>query len=393
MHHQYNLIMNNTVKKNKYFIFAIIAYVTLLLLSCNHYTNSSNINQSRDEEIRFDSHDEFKNRINDNKKLDIYKYYDVFDLSPIEIIIPKNQTNSQSLSVVVDDNCGHLIVFDGGRVEDADYLCDIIKDNGGIVTTWFITHIHDDHIGALYKILSDKRTDISINKIVYNFADFEWYYSKMGNDAGIYYLFEDAIKNYNEHLSSISKDEIYIINHDNIDTHRFFFFSLIKDNSPKLYCGNGPKPDSNKVWYNSMHLIDVTPLNDVYTLDQDPINNTSIVYQVSLLDYKYNMLIFGDLGYEGGNKLFEYIDSADNKYFAKKVYSSDIVVLAHHGQNGIDPEIYKKFKPTVVVWPTSKDVYENANEKYYTDDTKKALSEINSIKYQIKSYEETAVIR
>ena len=221
--------MNNTVKKNKYFIFAIIAYVTLLLLSCNHYTNSSNINQSRDEEIRFDSHDEFKNRINDNKKLDIYKYYDVFDLSPIEIIIPKNQTNSQSLSVVVDDNCGHLIVFDGGRVEDADYLCDIIKDNGGIVTTWFITHIHDDHIGALYKILSDKRTDISINKIVYNFADFEWYYSKMGNDAGIYYLFEDAIKNYNEHLSSISKDEIYIINHDNIDTHRFSYQALIKE--------------------------------------------------------------------------------------------------------------------------------------------------------------------
>ena len=385
--------MNNAVKKNKYFIFAIIAYVTLLLLSCNHYTNSSNINQSRDEEIHFDSHDEFKNRINDNKKLDIYKYYDVFNLSPIEIIIPKNQTNSQSLSVVVDDNCGHLIVFDGGRVEDADYLCDIIKDNGGIVTTWFITHIHDDHIGALYKILSDKRTDISINKIVYNFADFEWYYSKMGNDAGIYYLFEDAIKNYNEHLSSISKDEIYIINHDNIDTHRFSYQALIKDNSPKLYCGNGPKPDPNQVWYDSIHLIDVTPLNDVYTLDQDPINNTSIVYQVSLLDYKYNMLIFGDLGYEGGNKLFEYIDSADNKYFAKKVYSSDIVVLAHHGQNGIDPEIYKKFKPTVVVWPTSKDVYENANKKYYTDDTKKALSEINSIKYQIKSYEETAVIR
>lgn len=375
----------NTIIKNKYLVLVAILCITqILLLSCNNNSiEKSNLAQSDGVAV--------SSAVETGKE--DYKYYDVLNISPAKIIIPKNQTISQSLSVLVNDGCGNLIVFDGGRVEDADYLCDIIKDNGGIVTTWFITHIHDDHIGALYKILNDKRTDITIKEIVYDFADFDWYYSKMGNDAGIYYIFEDAIKNYNVYLHSINKDEINIINHSNIGTQGFSYHAYL--NNSMLISDNTKMVETNKneteVIVDS--LIEVTPLNSVFTLDQDPINNTSIVYLVSLFNNKYSMLIFGDLGYEGGNKLFEYLDRSDNENLAKKVYSSDIVALAHHGQNGIDPEFYKRFSPKVVIWPTSKDIYENTHGTYYTDDTKKVLSEIKSIEYQIKSYEETAIIR
>lgn len=335
-------------------LFAIILFIHLFIFSCNK--NSKIINLAIDDTTT----DSLLNAESDNIS---YKYYDVLNISPAKIIIPKNQTVAQSLSVLVNDGHGHLVVFDGGRVEDADYLCDIIKDNGGVVTTWFITHIHDDHIGALYKILSDKRTDITIEEIVYDFADFDWYYEKMGNDAGIYHLFENAINGYNKHI--VNKTE-----------KRF------------EYTYEGPVGGAVG--------LEVNKLNDLYILDQDPINNTSIVYLVSLSNGKHSLLIFGDLGYEGGNNFFKYLDETDNEYLknlTKRIYSSDIIVLSHHGQNGIDPELYKKFSPKVIVWPTSKDIYENAHGRYYTDDTKKALSEISSIEYEIKSYEETAVIR
>ena len=328
-----------------------------MLLSCNKTTKESNLAQG----VRV-----VATASETIKKID-YKYYDVLDISPAKIIIPKNQTISQSLSILVNDGYGNLVVFDGGRVEDADYLCDIIKDNGGVVKTWFITHIHDDHIGALYKILIDKRTDIEIKELYYNFASFDWYYEKMGNDAGIYYLFENAIKDYNDNLKSINKEGMQILDKNttkNID-----------------------------YMYKGENTINISILNNLYMLDQDPINNTSIVYYVSMLNNKANMMIFGDLGYEGGNKLFEFLDRNDNVNLSKNIYSSHILVLAHHGQNGIDPGLYKKFKPKVIVWPTSNDIYANTHGRYYTNDTKKVLSKIKSIKYQIKSYEETAVIR
>ena len=360
-----NIFYKNIVKM------IIVLFIQSLLFSCNNVTKETNLAHV----------DNTVTEVNETTNID-YKYYDVLDISPAKIIIPKNQTVAQSLSVLVNDGHGHLVVFDGGRAQDADYLCDIIKDNGGVVTTWFITHIHDDHIGALYKILSDKRTDITIEEIVYDFADFEWYYEKMGNDAGIYYLFENAIKEYNNQF--VNKED------------KRFEYTYEDQEFIDKYKNSIEEPSYLRGPLGGAVGLEVNKLNDLYKLDQDPINNTSIVYLVSLSNGKHNMLIFGDLGYEGGNKFFKYLDETDNeylKYLTNKIYSSDIIVLSHHGQNGIDPELYKRFSPKVVVWPTSKDIFENAHGTYYTDDTKKILSEINSIEYQIKSYEETAVIR
>ena len=384
--------------KIKYIVLIIIQLV--ILFSCNNIVKENNKTQDSNETNEFKELDEVVN----NSKID-YKYYDVYGLGPVKVIFPKNQTIAQGLSVLVNDGYGNLIVFDGGRVEDADYLCDIIKDNGGVVKTWFITHIHDDHIGALYKILSDKRPDIEIKELYYDFADFDWYYSKMGNDAGIYYLFINAIDEYNKFLTKNNKPNIMIYNKSNNFTNRDSFYYNFEDKSYSDY-----SKQNRNIASDSMS-VDI--LNNCYLLDQDPINNTSIVYVVEFGEGKnVQMYIFGDLGYKGGKKLFdESIKSKGdtniltgmpleyNCYLTKnasnyrEMYDDSIVVLSHHGQNGIDPEFYKKFNPKVIVWPTSKDIYENTHGRYYTDDTKKVLSEIKSIECQIKSYEETAVIR
>ena len=373
---------------------SIIVFIQTFLLSCNK--NLKKINLAIDDTTVDSMLDVKKDSIS-------YKYYDVLNISPAKIIIPKNQTVSQSLSVIVNDGHGHLVVFDGGRVEDADYLCDIIKDNGGVVTTWFITHIHDDHIGALYKILNDKRTDIEIKEIYYDFASFDWYYEKMGNDAGIYTLFVNSIEEYNKILTNNNKINVNII----ISGHKSYFYYP----NDKWY-----NPETKKYMDIPNSHMNVYILNNHYELDQDPINNTSVAYIIDLFgdsgkNSHCQILILGDLGYEGGNKLFRenlFFDQVlemphktikydSFKYigwpYNKHIDNLDVIVLSHHGQNGIAPELYKKFNPKVVIWPTSKDIYENKLGKYYTDDTKKALSEISSIELEIKSYEETAVIR
>lgn len=333
-----------------------VTALSILVFACNQHIKNSNLEMNNDTVV--ESND--------------YKYYDIFDISPAEIIIPKNQSISQSLSIVVSDGNGEVIIFDGGRVEDADYLMDIIKERGGKVKYWFLTHIHDDHIGALISVLNKKDLSIEIENIYYDFASFDWYYKKMGDDAGIYYIFEDSIKEYNEYLISNNKTPTNILH---------------KEKDRSLYFGPSE--------------IYTTVLNHHLELDSDPINNTSIAYMVNVKTT--HILILGDLGYEGGCILFDnnFLDD-DSTYdisyhnLDKTNYTAnpiEILVLSHHGQNGIDPSIYKRLKPRVVIWPTSKDIYENTHGRYYTDDTKKALSEISSIEYQIKSYEETAVIR
>ena len=100
-------------KKIKNIVLFIIIF---LLISCKYNLKESNHNKTN---VATQSIEYINSEIN-------YKYYDVLNISPAKIIVPKNQTISQSLSILVNDGEGNLIVFDGGRIEDADYLCDII---------------------------------------------------------------------------------------------------------------------------------------------------------------------------------------------------------------------------------------------------------------------------
>ena len=288
---------------------------------------------------------------NENFNIDSVRIYKILDLKDTEIIVPKNQKDLQSYSVIFKNKNNELIIFDGGRVEDADYLLSVIKYYGGVVNGWFLSHIHDDHIGALYKILNDKNTDINIKNLYYNFASFDWYYEKIGNDAGALYLFENALNEYKDLLIS-QNNKINIIN--KLNRSDLFDFNDIK----------------------------VEVINDMYKLDSDPINNSTIVYKVYFEDY--SLLSLGDLGYYGGEKLMENIDNIKLK--------SDIVVVSHHGQNGVSEDFYKVVIPKIAIWPTTKKIFENLDKIYNTEDTIEALENVKT-KYNIKTYEGTFIIK
>ena len=62
---------------------------------------------------------------------------------------------------------GKVIMMDGGHSAEAPHLRERIKEAGGHVDLWFISHPHEDHMEALITILEDPQ-GITIDKIIYS---------------------------------------------------------------------------------------------------------------------------------------------------------------------------------------------------------------------------------
>lgn len=70
------------------------------------------------------------------------------------------ELNDNGNSFIIQLKNGHFVVEDGGREADAPYLLDYLEKltpdgEKPVIEAWFITHAHDDHSGAMRKIISD----------------------------------------------------------------------------------------------------------------------------------------------------------------------------------------------------------------------------------------------
>lgn len=263
-----------------------------------------------------------------------------------EIYILSPRTEGQNLSIIVKTMSGELIIFDGGRKEDAEFLANVIMDMGSKVNSWFITHSHDDHVGAIYEILDKYKDDIFVENIYYKFPDFKWAYDLLGNDAGAIPLIEERFEKYKSYIEE-KKIEFEVKIHDNIYMNDTYYIDG----------------------------INVRVMNDMYQIDDDPINNSSVAYKVNIGDKA--LMILGDLSYEGGNRLLE--DNPNNM-------KSNFVVMAHHGQGGVGKEVYDAINPEYCIWCTTHKIFNNLEDKYETDNTKTWMTTKNIKKHYITLY-------
>lgn len=222
-----------------------------------------------------------------------------------------SQGGAQMLSSVIRSDNGSLIVVDGGWEADGDYLVETIKNNGGSVDAWLITHPHSDHAGALYHILKNRSDEIDINRIYYSFAPISWYEEVSPEDVNL-------VRNLVEELDKLPQDKL---------------------------CGT-----IGKGYEITVDNIRITVMNDRYQLDVDPVNNSSITYMVDT--GKKKVLFLGDMSYDGGNSL-----GRENGISLK----ADIVQMAHHGQNGVGRSIYESISPKICLWPTPQWLWDNDN--------------------------------
>ncbi|MCI9105349.1 MAG: MBL fold metallo-hydrolase [Lachnospiraceae bacterium] len=247
----------------------------------------------------------------------------------------RSQSDSQMLSAILQTSQGKLIVVDGGLGADGDYLRSQIQARGSHVAAWLITHPHGDHAGALYRILQDEaagvQSGIQIDGIYYSFASPEWY--------------------------TINDTEEQTMAHAIIGS-----FSGLPETMLHTV-GRGQ----------TIQVDDVTiqVMNDRYEASSDKGNNAGIVYKLWVNGK--SILFLGDMAEEGGRRLL-----AES---GPEALRSDIVQMAHHGQNGVDEEFYKAVNPSICLWPTPQWLWNSVGSRYRTSETKGWMTHLNVQKH------------
>lgn len=215
--------------------------------------------------------------------------------------LPNQQPGPQMMGYVMRMENGQTIVFDGGWKEDAPYLVDLVqKECGGRVDAWFLTHAHIDHCGAIAEILENMPKELDITALYCNFPEKAWLdeYEPGSKDGTA--VFYDAIHNFSG-FKKLAPDQI------------FEYGPL------RMECLNDFDPE--------IHV--------------NAINNATITFRLDVGGK--SILILGDLGYEGGDRLLE---------AQGEKLSVDVCQMAHHGQQGVRRSFYEVVRPSVTLWPT-----------------------------------------
>lgn len=221
-------------------------------------------------------------------------------------------TGAQNLSIVIKSPNGKLIVIDGGWEADADKLTSLILQQGGKVDAWLITHPHEDHVGALCTILNDASRKIKIDKIYCSLATPDWYRQVSPTGAGI----ADQL------LSAFTKLPVGTVTNN---------------------IGRGSEINIDDV--------NIRVLNNRGVYSYNGVNNSSLVYKIRVSGQ--SILILGDLAYDGGKDLIKTCTASELK--------SDIVQMAHHGQQGVDQDAYALIAPITCLWPSPAWLWDNDN--------------------------------
>lgn len=209
----------------------------------------------------------------------------------------------------------YIMVIDGGFSFEADYLHDMLIALGGTVNAWFLTHAHDDHIGALCSLL-DIYDDISVEKVYYNFPSDE-------------FLFR-----YENEQTFLDTPQLITSMRNALSNHKV---SEVIVKTGDCYCFPGF----------SVRILR-TPDESITT---NPINNASCVYRVEMNESGLSILFLGDLGVEGGTQLLGSTPS--------DLLKADYLQMAHHGQNGVSRDVYAAIRPRFCLWCTPLVLWEN----------------------------------
>lgn len=223
--------------------------------------------------------------------------------------LPMYVPNNIGNSYVFQTPGGKVIVFDGGRPDENLFLRGFIGALGNEVEAWFITHPHDDHMGALWEILKDRK-GMKINHIYHSrfseeLMDLEHPY---GEYARGFYAVLDTVKNIA--ITDLREPGLT----GNIDGFNFKVLGVTNE---------------------EFHV--------------NPFNNSSMILKV--WDDKKTMLFLADAGAECGDKLL-------NGPYGKEL-DCDYLQVAHHGQHGCTKQFYNSFKFRVCLWPTAYWIWTN----------------------------------
>ena len=241
-----------------------------------------------------------------------------------------SQVDTIGNSFVFLTDKGRVIVMDGGMNDETLFLRGFIAALGNEVEAWFTSHPHNDHVGALTKILQ-KPDGMKINKV---------YHSR----------FSDSL------LACEAPYQQYALD---------YYEALDKSG---IEVANQTEPGlTGQIDGLNFKILGVT--NEEFRTN--PYNNSSMIIRV--WDKAKSLVFLGDAGVECGNK------ALNGPY--RKDHDCDYLQMAHHGQQGCDENFYKTIDFKACLWPTPTWVWNNDQGKGFntgplkTIDTRRWMDE------------------
>lgn len=222
-----------------------------------------------------------------------------------------SHSNTIGNSYVFQTAKGKVIVMDGGFPEEANTLRGFIGALGNEVEAWFISHPHNDHMGALTEILKNPQ-EMKIKHI---------YHSRISKTV------QAAEPDYSPSCQD--------------------FYDLLDKTTIPVTDIRTP---GDVFSYDDMKLKVLSVANEITT---NAYNNSSMIMRV--WDKKKTIVFLGDAGIECGNL-------ALNGPFRDDL-NCEYLQMAHHGQNGCDKHFYQSIKFRVCLWPTPSWVWNNDQGK------------------------------
>ena len=272
--------------------------------------------------------------------------------SPVVLYQLAPEANSLLQSYVIKTANGKLIVIDGGvdgeGKDKVPYMPSALRAIAGVgegeyfeVEAWFLSHAHKDHTYELSKMLAEysAESNYKINNIYFDFPEFgSAEYPAQNGDMDA----SKIVENVNKYGEVIGKGENY---YDQINGAFINTEAVAKGLSLEI---DGVKIDVLQTW---------DPADGTSNL-----NDTSIVLRFTIGEQ--TVLFLNDLGNIGGRRLLATYGDA---------LKSDIVQMAHHGQGGVNKDVYKAIGANVHLWPTPIWVWNNANKTYQIDEVREWL--------------------
>lgn len=227
-----------------------------------------------------------------------------------------------------------IIMIDGGNntyMEKA-YLPSAIRAILGLnegdyfeIDAWFFSHAHNDHYGEFVMMMKeyDKNSNYKVNNFYFDFPDLV-NSSFLESDYSLkdFLSFKDALNTYAK-VNDINVDGDY---YDALNA------KVINKQSVK----QGLVLEFDGVLFDILQTWDET---------DEQINANSLVIRVSEKDKQTKTCLFlNDASVNSGNRLL-------NTYGEK--LKSDIVQMAHHGQAGVDKNVYDAVDAKIRLWPVT----------------------------------------
>lgn len=230
----------------------------------------------------------------------------------------ENVVAYSGMGIIIRLDDGSFIIVDGGGGDydsiDSNKLMNILKEQSPegtekpVIAAWIFTHAHNDHIGVFNYFSDDFHDQVVIEKFYYN-------YPKTKNPGMSVRKFEQAMTDY----------------YSDVDTIR---------------------PHTGEKYYIRNAVIEVLFTHeDMYpeTFENGQIsdlNQASLIFSIDIEGQR--IMITGDVSTGGMGQTVRCFGD---------YLKSDILQMAHHGQNGT-VDFYSSVDPTYAVLPVSYPAYE-----------------------------------